>query len=48
MEGRVLGGRYRVENQLGSGGYGPVWEAYDNVLSRRVAVEAVGSSGRGR
>lgn len=47
MEGRVLGGRYRVENQLGSGGYGPVWEAYDNVLSRRVAVEAVGSSGRG-
>jgi Protein kinase domain len=42
---RLLGGRYRVRHQLGSGGHGRVWEAYDEVLSRRVAIEAVGPAG---
>ncbi|MCX5130863.1 serine/threonine protein kinase [Streptomyces sp. NBC_00340] len=45
--GWVLGGRYRVGNQLGHGGYGRVWEAYDEVLSRRVAVKAVGPTDPG-
>ncbi|MFJ2590750.1 MULTISPECIES: serine/threonine-protein kinase [unclassified Streptomyces] len=44
--GQVLGGRYRVGNQLGHGGFGGVWEAYDEVLDRRVAVKAVTSSHR--
>ena len=43
--GRMLGGRYRVGNQLGSGGYGRLWEAYDEVLDRRVAVGSLGREG---
>ncbi|MFH8939630.1 serine/threonine-protein kinase [Streptomyces griseosporeus] len=45
--GRVLGGRYQVRHQMGSGGFGLVWEAYDEVQSRRVAIKAVGLSRRG-
>ncbi len=43
--GRVLGGRYRVGSQVGSGGYGRVWTAYDEVLRVEVAVEEVGAAG---
>jgi serine/threonine protein kinase len=37
--GAVLGGRYVLEEQIGSGGYGEVWRAADRVLSRPVAVK---------
>ncbi len=37
--GAVLGGRYVLEEQIGSGGYGEVWRAADRVLSRSVAVK---------
>lgn len=37
----ALGGRYRLEGRLGSGGLGTVWAGYDLVLSRPVAVKTL-------
>jgi len=39
LAGTVLGGRYVLDKQIGSGGYGEVWRAADTVLSRPVAVK---------
>ncbi|MFF2076880.1 serine/threonine-protein kinase [Kitasatospora sp. NPDC058162] len=38
-KGKVLGGRYRLEEWLGKGGFGVVWRATDTVLDRPVAVK---------
>ena len=37
--GKVLNGRYRLEQQLGGGTMGTVWEAFDIHLERTVAVK---------
>ena len=39
--GQLVGGRYRLERLLASGGMASVWEAVDEVLTRRVAVKVL-------
>ena len=39
--GRILGERYRLDRQIGIGGYGAVFDAYDLRLRKRVAVKVL-------
>ncbi len=40
-EGHILAGRYRLEERIATGGMGEVWHAYDETLSRAVAVKVL-------
>jgi len=42
VDGRCLGGRYRVGALLAAGGMGEVWAARDLLLDRPVAVKVLG------
>lgn len=39
--GMVIAGRYHLQHQLGRGGMGVVWEAFDASLDRKVAVKGL-------
>ncbi|WP_188296174.1 serine/threonine-protein kinase [Streptomyces sp. CBMA156] len=40
-KGAVLGGRFRLEQELGRGGFGVVWRATDPVMHRQVAIKVL-------
>ena len=47
MIGTCLNGRYRLDQELGQGGMGIIYRAYDQLLERPVAVKLLSNTGLG-
>lgn len=41
IEGKVLGGRYQIQDKIGTGGMAAVFRGVDNVLGRTVAIKVM-------
>ena len=41
MPGRLLGGRYQVQDRIGTGGMAPVYRGQDEGLGRTVAIKTM-------
>ena len=41
MPGRLLGGRYQVQDRIGTGGMATVYRGQDEVLGRTVAIKTM-------
>ena len=48
MVGELILGRFRVEQRIGSGGFGTVYRAWDERLERPVAVKVIESEAHAR
>ncbi len=48
LPGKVLGGRFEIVQQIGSGGYGVVYQAVDRKTHREVALKLVRANANGR
>lgn len=48
VQGTLVGGRYRIERQLGEGAMGEVYRGFDQSLERRVALKVIRHDRRGR
>ncbi|MEH1164165.1 protein kinase [Micromonospora sp. CPCC 205539] len=47
MVGDLLGDRYQIETRLGAGGMSIVWQAWDRVLERAVAIKVLADAAPG-
>jgi serine/threonine protein kinase len=41
LEGKVIGGKYRVDRIIGTGGMGTVWEGIHEALGHKVAIKFI-------